>query len=271
MKRERTIAVTGAAGGMGTELVPILRDEGCRVIGIDLAGAAIEADLSTASGRRQAVDRLREVTGGVLDGIVFCAGLSRGDPGDIVSVNYFSPVHLLTELREDLGRGETPGAVAVASIAILMPGIAPALTEACLAGDEGAARALAATMASSAYRSSKLALARRVRQIAHTADWAGSGIRLNAVVPGPTDTPMATELMADPQRLQHALDTWGRGLGRVGRPAELAHVMAFLVGPLASYVVGQVIYVDGGGESAAHQDGIFGEAGTWAADARPAR
>ncbi len=271
MTRQRTIAVSGAAGGMGTELVRLLRDEGCRVIGVDLAGADVEADLSTGPGRRQAVDRLREVTGGVLDGIVLCAGLSRGEPADIVSVNYFSPIHLLTELREDLGRGETPGAVAVASIAILAPGIAPELTEACLAGDEGAARALATTMASSAYRSSKLALARRVRQIAHTSDWAGSGIRLNAVAPGTTATPMATELMADPQRLEHALDTYGRGLGRVGQPAELAEVMAFLVGPRASYVVGQVIYVDGGGESAAHQDRIFAEAATWAADARAAR
>jgi NAD(P)-dependent dehydrogenase (short-subunit alcohol dehydrogenase family) len=273
VKGQRTIAITGAAGGMGTELTRILREEGCRAVGIDLHSTEIDADLSTPAGRREAVGRLRALTGGTLDGIVFCAGLSRGQPPDIVSVNYFAPTQLLAQLRDDLGRGHTPGVVAVASIAILTPGIPQELTEACLSDDEEAARALAATpeLSRGAYRASKLALARRIRQVATLPKWAGSGIRLNVVVPGTTATTMAGDIMADPKRYEAAMETYGKGLGRVGEPQELAQAMAFLVGPKASYVVGQVLYVDGGGESAAHKDEIFAEARAWAPDPRAVR
>src|SRR4029079_16661950 len=70
-----------------------------------------------------------------------------------------------------------------------VPEIPAALVDACLAGDEDAARA-AAPDGNYAYAGSKLALARRIRRDAPTAEWIGAGIRVNAVAPGAALTPL---------------------------------------------------------------------------------
>ena len=73
------------------------------------------------------------------------------------------------------------------------------------------------------------------------------GIRVNAVAPGPIDTEMFRHSMAvmGPERAEAFIKSVP--LGRMGRPEEIASVVRFLVSDAASYLTGQVIYVNGGG------------------------
>ena len=88
-----------------------------------------------------------------------------------------------------------------------------------------------------AYGSSKWAL-RGLTQLA-AAELAASGIRVNAVFPGPVETPMLDE--ATQARLaEHSV------LGRIGTPTEIADAVAFLVSEQASFITGSELVVDGG-------------------------
>jgi len=130
-----------------------------------------------------------------------------------------------------------------------MPDADGELAAACLAGDEAeACRIARARDGSHGYASSKLALARFVRRNAPGADWAGAGIRLNAVAPGAVQTPLLQEGLDHPQ--------WGpaiRGfpipLGGFGTAQQIAAAVAFLLGPDASFCCGTVLYADGGSDA----------------------
>lgn len=65
-----TIAVTGAASGIGAALAAWLADDGHRVIGVDLAGADVEADLGTAGGRTAAIAAVTDLCDGRLDALL---------------------------------------------------------------------------------------------------------------------------------------------------------------------------------------------------------
>ncbi len=256
----RTIAITGSASGMGAALRERLTAAGDRVVGVDVQQADVVADLSTPGGRRQAIEAIRERCGGVLDGLVPCAGLS-GLPdraGSLVtSLNYFGTVDLLVGLREDLARAEAPAAVVLSSnsTTTVPPGMVSAeLVEACLAHDEERARAVGDKVGSlAAYPASKTALARWVRRNAPSGAWIGQGINLNAIAPGKVETAMIAEGRADPVIGPH-IDAFPVPIGRSGQPEELAALMAFLLGPEARFIVGSVIFADGGTDAQARPD-----------------
>lgn len=244
----RTIAVTGSASGIGAAIRARLERDGARVVGIDVRDADIVADLSTPTGRAAAIARVEQTAGSVLDGLVACAGLGPqvDDHAAIASVNYFGAQVLLEQLRPALARGTRPAAVAISSNSASLPGAESALVAACLEGDESNVRALATTLAGhQVYAGSKLALTRWLRRVAPTAEWAGAGIRLNAVAPGPVVTPMLQAGLDHPV-FGPAIRSFPVPTGEPGAPDDVAAAVAFLLGPDARYICGSVLFVDGG-------------------------
>jgi NAD(P)-dependent dehydrogenase (short-subunit alcohol dehydrogenase family) len=135
------------------------------------------------------------------------------------------------------------------------PGIPLDVVALCLAGDEPAARSAAdaAGGMGGTYQASKLAIARWVRHRAVTTEWIGAGIRLNAVAPGMIDTPLVAEGRADPT-LGPLLDLFPIPIGRPGRPEEIAALIAFLLGPDATFFCGSVVFADGGTDALLRPD-----------------
>jgi NAD(P)-dependent dehydrogenase (short-subunit alcohol dehydrogenase family) len=244
----RAVALTGSASGIGAAVRARLEAAGDRVLGVDLRGAEVIADLATPAGREAAVAALRAATGDRLDGLVACAGVGPHVESwpTIVSLNHFGAVALLSGLRAALARGTRPAAVAVSSNSATLPGAEGPLVDACLAGDEAEARRLATTLdGHRAYAGSKLALARWVRRHAPAADWAGAGIRLNAVAPGPVETPLLEEGLRHPV-YGPAIRSFPVPTGGFGTADQVAATVVFLLGPDAGFCCGSVLFVDGG-------------------------
>jgi 3-oxoacyl-[acyl-carrier protein] reductase len=99
-----------------------------------------------------------------------------------------------------------------------------------------------ATKGNPAYNASKTGAVGLTRTLAQA--WAEDGIRVNGIAPGLVDTKMTKVTTANPKRLEGALDRIP--LKRLGTPADMAGAALFLASPLASYVAGHTLVVDGG-------------------------
>lgn len=252
--------VTGAESGIGAALAERLRSDGQRVIAVDRTPSDVTADLSTPSGRAEAVRGVAALAPAGLAGVVPCAGIggfTGTDPALLVSVNYFGAVELLEGLRPLLVRGAKAGAPASAVLlssnsVTCQPGWTSAVVGPCLEGDEARARAEAAGVeAVNVYPATKAALAYWARREGVKPAWAGAGIRLNAVAPGFVTTAMTDQLRADPT-LGVFADAYPSALGRPGTPEEVASVIAFLLSDEARLVVGATWFVDGGTDALLH-------------------
>lgn len=246
-------AVSGSASGIGAAVRRRLEAGGHPVIGIDLRGAEIEADLSIAAGRVEAVAALARLSKGRLDGLVAAAGLGAShEPIErIVAVNYFGCVALIDGAREMLGRAGGAGgaggsAVAVSSnTALALPDFGGPLEDVCLSGREAEALADAAKLdGPRCYVSAKRALVRWVRRQAP--GWMRGGVRLNAIAPGPVRTPLRDRDRAHPV-IGPNFDAFPQPAGRPAEPEEVAEAIGFLLGH--RYCAGTVLCVDGGGDA----------------------
>ncbi len=101
---------------------------------------------------------------------------------------------------------------------------------------------LAHTSSGSLYGMTKAAMLQLTRNLA--VEWASDGIRVNAVAPWYINTPLATPVLTNPDKLAGILKR--TPMNRVGEPEEVASVVSFLCMPASGYVTGQTISVDGG-------------------------
>ena len=229
----RVALVTGAARGQGAAIVKRLHTDGFRVAACDLLVSelkasvgvvgddvlAVELDVTSAQqwdgAVRQTVDRFGSLTTLVNNaGVLHRASLADETPSGFEGswrVNCLGPFLGIQAALEHLRQAE--GA---------------AIVNTCSTG------AIRAFPNHAAYGSSKWAL-RGLTQIA-AAELAVSGIRVNAVLPGPVETPMLDA--ATQARLAEK--------GRLGTPMEIADAVAFLVSEHASFITGSELVVDGG-------------------------
>ena len=256
-----TYVVTGSASGIGAATAQLLGDRGHRVVGVDRAGADVNRDLSTPSGRREALQEVLALTGDRINGFVPCAGLaglSNADSKLLVSVNYFGAVELAEGLRPALTAaaddGESAAVVMLSSNSTTcQPGWATEVAKACVDKDESTARQLAAKRdAVHVYPATKGALAWWAREHGVRKEWAGAGIRINSVAPGLIATAMTEGVRKDPVFGRFA-DTYPTALGRPGLPEEIAALIAFLLSDEASLLVGSVVFADGGTDAIMHR------------------
>lgn len=249
-----TYAITGSASGMGLHTARRLRADGHRVIGVDLRDADVIADLSEPHGRRAAADAVLASAGGVLDGAVLAAGLGPGSGGDrsrlITQVNFLGVVEPLTAWRPALAAADRAKVVVIASNSASTVPLVPRRTiNALLAHDPDKAvrslRLLGERGSALMYAASKIAVSRWVRRHSVTRDWAGAGIRLNALAPGAVMTPLLEAQLAEPLEGK-AVRRFPIPVGGFGAADQLAEWITFMLSDAADFLCGSVIFVDGG-------------------------
>lgn len=258
----RTYVVTGSAGGIGKATAELLVEQGHRVIGTDVRDADIVADLSTATGRNLLVQEVKRLSGGSIDAVLAVAGLLPPTAAT-VAVNYYGTIATLEGLRPFLLNSPNPRAVAVSSMAAIMPPDEALLNE-LLDGSEASGMKRAAELEAIepqngrvTYGTTKRALSRWIRRQAPSQDWAGASIPLNAVSPGFVYTPMTAATSSDPALAKQAAITIPMPLNGFFEPRRVATLLAWLTSEDNAHLCGQIIYIDGGSDAVLRGDSIW--------------
>lgn len=250
-----TYAMTGGATGIGAALKEQLKAAGHEVISVDIKEGDVIADLSTTEGREAAVAGIRERAAGGLDGFIPCAGLPPvAKPLSLIAkVNYFAVTHTVEGLRDLLAKKRGSVLIVASNSAPMMP-TDDAFVQACLAGDEAAACAdIESRDGHTAYAGSKRAITIWMRR--NVVDYAAAGVRLNAVAPGITNTPLTEQVFADAE-FGELMRQFGETVpwGGTAQPEQIASVMSFMLSPEANFVCGSVFFVDGGSDAMMRTD-----------------
>lgn len=261
----RTYVVTGAGSGIGQATAGLLRERGYTVVGVDLKGADIAADLSTPEGRKQAVADTLEATGGKVDAIVAAAGVSA-PKAFTVSVNFFGVTEFVDALVPALAKSDAPRVAVVSSMASLQQN-SPEQVEAMLAGDEAKALEIGRALEAQGpagylnYPSSKRAISRWIRKVGITERYAGNHIPVNAVAPGTVITNMTRELLSTEEGRKMADDNVPMPLNYHSEAIVIARLLAWLTSEENTHLTGQTIYIDGGADASLRGDDIWTGAG----------
>lgn len=252
----KTAVITGSASGIGACVKARLETEGFKVIGIDLKGEAISADLSTAEGRKNAIDAALDQSDSKIDRLVLAAGLGGhiANGALVAKVNYFGTLALLDGLKNALLATQGRCVVIGSNSAQMFIQPDNPIIMSLLENDEAAAmNEIGDQDGTKTYGTSKHALTRAIRR--RSAEWGADGITLNVIAPGQTATPMQKGAAEHP--------TIGKSVAgipipkkRLASPDEMAGVIQFMLSDAAEYMQGSVIYVDGGTDAQLRPDGF---------------
>ncbi len=230
------VLITGASGGIGQALAAQLHAQGLRVAvaGRDAdrladidADLRIAADTTTPEGAALAVATCQDALGAAPTLLAHCVGSTLIAPlhrtsaqayRELMRVNLDSAVFMLQAWIAALKGG--PGAAVLASSVVARIGVA---NHEAIAAAKGGIEAL-------------------VRSAAAT--YAAQGLRVNAVAPGMTETPMTANMLKMVAMREGAARQYP--LGGIQTAEQVADVMAFLLGEGAARLTGQIIAVDGG-------------------------
>lgn len=221
-----SVAVIGGTSGIGAAIATAFAAEGAQVVVTGATGAEVQ----TAGGVALDVRDAHGVAGFVaglprLDHLIYCAGIIRRgaehDPAvfaDVIDVNLTGAMRLASAARPLLAvRGGTITHMA-SMLSFLGGGLVPG------------------------YAASKGGIAQLTKSLAIA--YAPDGIRVNAIAPGWISTGLTDALRSDPARSRTILDR--TPLGRWGTAQDIAGAALFLASPLAGFITGTVLAVDGG-------------------------
>jgi NAD(P)-dependent dehydrogenase (short-subunit alcohol dehydrogenase family) len=232
----KVCVITGAAGGIGAAAVALFQREGARVVGVDLAANApgdlsLRVDITQEDQVADMYTRAREAFGRI-DVLVNNAGISPTDDG--------SALDTTIEAWQRVQDVNLRGVFLCCKHGIphlLESGGGSVINTASFVAVMGAATSQISYTAS---KGGVLALSRELG-----VEFARSGVRVNALCPGPVDTPLLRELFAkDPQQAERRLVHVP--MGRFARAEEIAQGALFLASDDASYVTASTFLVDGG-------------------------
>jgi NAD(P)-dependent dehydrogenase (short-subunit alcohol dehydrogenase family) len=233
----KVCVVTGSASGIGASSARLFAAEGAKVVGIDLDAEqavgtlSIAADVSDEEQVRRALLTVREELGRI-DVLMNNAGINPTDDGSVVEtsleswqrvqdVNLRSVFLCCKHGIPHLLEGGGGSVINVASFVAVM----------------------GAAVSQGSYTASKGAILALSRELG--VEFADRGIRVNALCPGPVNTPLLKELFAkDPERAAKRLVHIP--MGRFGEPEEIAKAALFLASDDSSFITATAFLADGG-------------------------
>jgi NAD(P)-dependent dehydrogenase (short-subunit alcohol dehydrogenase family) len=232
----KVCVITGAAGGIGSATAEVFEREGARVVGVDLAEHAVgelalRADLTDEDSVGELYTRAREEMGRI-DVLFNNAGISPADDASVLDTS--------------LEAWERVQAANLRSVFLCCKHGIPHLEAAgggSVINTASFVALLGAATSQISYTASKGAVLALSRELG--VEFAKRGVRVNALCPGPVDTPLLRELYAkDPEqaarRLVHV------PMGRFASALEIANAALFLASDESSYVTATAFLVDGG-------------------------
>jgi NAD(P)-dependent dehydrogenase (short-subunit alcohol dehydrogenase family) len=250
----RRAVVTGCASGIGEHVARQLTELGANVVGLDKRQPHFqindfrEVDLADPV----SIDRAVASIGGGVDTLFNVAGVSSGigNPPLVVTINFLGLRHITEALIPRMAAGSS--IVSVSSLAAAayrehLRAVVPLLNTATMQEGIDWCRNHPDELAGGGYQLSKEAII--LYTMRNVSRLGAQGIRINCTGPGVTETPILDQLRT--AYGQGFLDEIPKPLGRVAGPAEQAAVLIFLNSRAASYISGQVVWVDGGNVGAA--------------------
>ena len=239
----KRVLVVGGASGMGRAAAELVQDGGAEVIvmdhaEIDLDGAkALHLNLADPASIDAAVD----ACGGSVDALLSCAGVADGTPG-IEKINFAGHRHLIDRMleRDMLPPGSAIGLIASAA-GMGWESNLDQLQELLDTSDFDAAVEWFVSHGKADYMTTKQAVCAYVSRQALAL--LKRGIRINAICPGPTDTPLA---QANASWLAFAADYRAEAGVAASTPQEQAYPLVFLCSAAATAVTGITLVSDAG-------------------------
>jgi 3-oxoacyl-[acyl-carrier protein] reductase len=242
--QDKTCLVTGASRGIGRGIAKVLAAEGCRVAVVARRAPLLEelaAEIAVAGGRRPVIiaedltadgapervrDRVFAAFGGSLDVLVNNAGSSRPVPWDATEEQWHEGMRLNFELVRRVTNQFIPAMRAQRFGRIIN-----------ITGANEPPAVNIASVAKAALHNWAKGLSREL---------AKDGITVNCLPPGRINSEQILGRLHPTEENRRAFIDANIPIGYFGEPEDMAYLVAFLASPLARYITGEVIHVDGG-------------------------